>query len=147
ARELLRICRTTDYGQRTTLVMNDRPDLALAAGFGGVHLGQDDISTAGARCVTGAEHLLGVSSHNVEQLRAAAMTDCDYVAIGPVFVTTSKKNPDPVVGVEGVHAARAVLGELAGQGSARKPLVAIGGIDRGNCLDVISAGADSIAVI
>ena len=120
------------------LVMNDRADLCLAAGFDGVHLGQDDLSIAGARSLLGPGPLVGLSTHNPEQAREADTTTADYVAIGPVFATRSKRNPDPVIGLEGVAQARRTTG---------KPLVAIGGIDRRNCRDVIAAGADSVAVI
>jgi len=118
--------------------MNDRPDLALMAGFGGVHVGQEDLSPEGARKVIGASLWLGVSTHNPEQVQHADGTSADYIAIGPVFATGSKANPDPVIGLEGVRRARALT---------RKPLVAIGGITRGNCRSVIDAGADSVAVI
>ncbi len=120
------------------LIMNDRADLCLAAGFDGVHLGQDDLSPEGARKVIGKELWLGVSTHNPEQLAAADKTTADYLAIGPVFSTLSKANPDPVIGLEGVRRARALT---------RKPLVAIGGITRENCRLVIEAGADAVAVI
>jgi thiamine-phosphate pyrophosphorylase len=120
------------------LFMNDRADLAVAAGFDGVHVGQDDLSPEGARKVIGEKLWLGVSTHNPEQLEAADKTSADYIAIGPVFATMSKANPGPVVGLKGVRRAR----ELT-----RKPLVAIGGITRANCRSVIDAGADSIAVI
>jgi len=120
------------------LIMNDRPDLALMAGFGGVHVGQEDLSPEGARKVIGASLWLGVSTHNPEQVQLADGTSADYIAIGPVFATGSKANPDPVIGLEGVRRARALT---------RKPLVAIGGITRGNCRSVIDAGADSVAVI
>jgi thiamine-phosphate pyrophosphorylase len=120
------------------LIMNDRADLALAAGFDGVHLGQDDLSPEGARKVIGSNLWLGVSTHNPEQVTEANKTSADYIAIGPVFTTSSKAKPDPVVGLEGVRRAR----ELS-----RKPLVAIGGITRANCRSVIEAGADSVAVI
>ena len=125
-------------GNCVKLIMNDRADFCLAAGFDGVHVGQEDLSPDGARRVIGAERWLGVSTHNLEQLKAADKTSADYLAIGPVFATTSKVNPDPVVGLEGVRAARALT---------RKPLVAIGGITRANCRSVIEAGADSVAVI
>jgi thiamine-phosphate pyrophosphorylase len=82
--------------------------------------------------------LLGVSTHNPEQVKEANKTSADYIAIGPVFSTSSKANPDPVVGLEAVRKARALT---------RKPLVAIGGINRANCRSVIEAGADSVAVI
>jgi thiamine-phosphate pyrophosphorylase len=120
------------------LIMNDRPDLCLAAGFDGVHVGQDDLSPEGARKVIGDSLMLGVSTHNPEQVRIANKTSADYLAIGPVFATSAKMNPDPVIGIDGVRAARALT---------RKPLVAIGGITRANCLSVIEAGADSVAVI
>ena len=120
------------------LIMNDRPDLCLAAGFDGVHVGQDDLSPEGARKVIGDSFTLGVSTHNPAQTRIADKSAADYIAIGPVFVTPAKVNPDPVVGLDGVRAARALT---------RKPLVAIGGITRANCLSVIEAGADSVAVI
>ncbi|HEY7351837.1 MAG TPA: thiamine phosphate synthase [Terriglobales bacterium] len=125
-------------GARAKLVMNDRPDLCLAAGFDGVHVGQDDLSPESTRRIIGSERWLGVSTHNPEQVAEAEFTTADYIAIGPVFTTTSKQNPDPVIGVAGVARAR----ELT-----RKPLVAIGGITRQNCLSVIAAGADSVAII
>jgi thiamine-phosphate pyrophosphorylase len=121
-----------------TLIMNDRADLCLAAGFQGTHVGQDDLSPEGARTVLGPELLLGVSTHNLEQLREADAGPADYIAFGPVFKTSSKRNPDPLVGLDGVRAARA---------ATRKPLVAIGGITRLNARSVIDAGADSVAVI
>jgi thiamine-phosphate pyrophosphorylase len=120
------------------LIMNDRADLCLAADFDGVHVGQDDLSPISVRGIIGPDRWLGVSTHNPEQLRVADLTSADYLAIGPVFATSSKEKPDPVVGLEGVRRARALTG---------KPLVAIGGITRGNAASVIEAGADSVAVI
>ena len=120
------------------LIMNDRADLALAADFGGVHVGQEDLSPESVRRLIGPSRWLGVSTHNPEQLAAADATSADYLAIGPVFATTSKVRPDAVIGLEGVRRARALTA---------KPLVAIGGITRQNCLSVIDAGADSVAVI
>jgi thiamine-phosphate pyrophosphorylase len=125
-------------GDWVRLIMNDRADLCLAAGFDGVHVGQDDLAPESVRCVIGPELWLGVSTHNPEQLQEADRTTATYLAIGPVFATTSKEKPDPVVGLEGVRRAR----ELT-----RKPLVAIGGITRGNAGSVMEAGADSVAVI
>jgi thiamine-phosphate pyrophosphorylase len=121
-----------------TLIMNDRADLALAAGFDGVHVGQDDLAPSAVRRIIGPDRRLGVSTHNPEQVRAADATGADYIAIGPIFPTRSKANPDPIVGLQGIRLAR----ELT-----RKPLVAIGGITRDNCRSVIEAGADSVAVI
>ncbi len=125
-------------GASVRLIMNDRADLCLAAGFDGLHVGQDDLSPESARRIIGPDRWLGVSTHNPEQLAEADQTSADYLAIGPVFATTSKANPDPVVGLEGVRRAR----ELT-----RKPLVAIGGITRANARSVIEAGADAVAVI
>ena len=126
------------FGSPVRLIMNDRADLCLAADFDGVHVGQEDLLPESVRQIIGSERWLGVSTHNPEQLREADLTSADYVAIGPVFATSSKENPDPIVGLEGVRRAR----ELT-----RKPLVAIGGITRGNAASVIEAGADSVAVI
>ena len=133
ARELKR-----QLGNSVKLIMNDRADLCLAAGCDGVHVGQDDLSAEGARKVIGASLCLGVSTHNPNQVREADQTSADYIAIGPVFATGRKANPDPLTGLEGVRQARALT---------RKILVAIGGITRENSLSVIQAGADSVAVI
>ena len=138
ARELRRQCRTGVSDPQVRLIMNDRADLCLAAEFDGVHVGQEDLSPEAVRGIIGAERWLGVSTHNPEQLREADLTSADYLAIGPVFSTSSKENPDPVVGLEGVRRARTLT---------RKPLVAIGGITRANAAAVIEAGADSVAVI
>jgi len=119
-------------------IMNDRADLCVAAEFDGVHVGKDDLSPEAVRTIIGPDRWVGVSTHNPEQLREADLTSADYLAIGPVFSTTSKERPDPVVGLEGVRRARALT---------RKPLVAIGGITRANAASVIEAGADSVAVI
>jgi thiamine-phosphate pyrophosphorylase len=120
------------------LIMNDRADLCLIAEFDGVHVGQDDLLPESVRGIIGAGRWLGVSTHNPEQIQEADRTSADYLAIGPVFSTSSKERPDPVVGLEGVRRARQLT---------RKPLVAIGGITRGNAASVIEAGADSVAVI
>jgi thiamine-phosphate pyrophosphorylase len=125
-------------GDSVQLIMNDRADLCLAAEFDGVHVGQEDLSPESVRKIIGAERWLGVSTHNPEQLGEADLTSADYLAIGPVFATSSKERPDPVVGLEGVRRARQLT---------RKPLVAIGGITRANAASVIEAGADSVAVI
>ena len=123
--------------------MNDRADLCLAAGFDGVHVGQDDLSPEGARSVLGAGAIVGLSTHNSAQMKEALAKPVDYLAIGPVFVTGSKPNPDPVVGLEGVSAAR----RLRDASGRALPLVAIGGITRGNAHAVLKAGADAVAVI
>jgi thiamine-phosphate pyrophosphorylase len=125
-------------GDRARLLMNDRADLAVAAACDGVHVGQEDLSPEAARRVIGPKLWLGASTHNPEQLQAADITSADYLAIGPVFPTSSKERPDPVVGLEGVRKARALT---------RKPFVAIGGVTRQNARSVIDAGADAVAVI
>ena len=138
ARELRRLSRARAPVPHLRLIMNDRADLCLAADFDGVHVGQDDLSPEAVRKIIGPERWLGVSTHNPEQLSEAAKTSADYLAIGPVFSTSSKTNPDPLVGLEGVRRARLLT---------QKPLVAIGGITRANAAAVIEAGADSVAVI
>jgi thiamine-phosphate pyrophosphorylase len=125
-------------GSSVRLIMNDRADLCLAARFDGVHVGQDDLSAESVRSIIGPDLWLGVSTHNPDQLLDADRTSADYVAIGPVFSTSSKETPDPVVGLAGVRRARQMT---------RKPLVAIGGITRENAAAVVEAGADSVAVI
>jgi thiamine-phosphate pyrophosphorylase len=125
-------------GASVRLIMDDRADLCLATDFDGVHVGQDDLSPVSVRGIIGPDRWLGVSTHNPEQLRDADLTSADYLAIGPVFATSSKQNPDPVIGLEGVRRARQLT---------RKPLVAIGGITRRNAASVLEAGADSVAVI
>jgi thiamine-phosphate pyrophosphorylase len=139
AREMLKQARELKrrLGNSVQLIMNDRADLCLATGFDGVHVGQDDLSAESVRKIIGSR-LLGVSTHNFAQVREADGGLADYIAIGPVFATGSKANPDPVVGLDGVRQARALT---------RKPLVAIGGITRANCRSVIDAGAESVAVI
>jgi thiamine-phosphate pyrophosphorylase len=137
ARELRRITRN-----RATLIINDYPDLCLAAQADGVHLGQEDLSPRAARRIFTAaanNHLwIGFSTHNPEQVREADHLPIDYLAVGPVFPTASKANPDPAIGLDGVKQARR---------ATSKPLVAIGGITRANCAQVRQAGADAVAVI
>jgi len=119
-----------------TFVVNDRADFAALLDAG-LHLGQDDLAPADARRVIGTRPL-GFSTHNEAQLRAAASMPCDYLALGPIFSTGSKRNPDPVVGVERFHEWRRLT---------TRPLVAIGGITREHARAVWDAGADSVAVI
>jgi thiamine-phosphate pyrophosphorylase len=139
ARELRRQSRAGAPAPHSPkLMMNDRADLCLAAEFDGVHVGQDDLSPESVRKIIGPELWLGLSTHNPEQVREADQTSADYLAIGPVFSTSSKLKPDPVVGLQGVRRARQLT---------RKPLFAIGGITRANAASVIEAGADSVAVI
>jgi thiamine-phosphate pyrophosphorylase len=120
------------------LIVNDRPDVAMLAGAGGVHVGQEDLEVADARAVVGPGRWVGVSTHSLEQLAEADRTSADYVAFGPIFQTSTKKNPDPVVGTELLRQAREMT---------KKPLVAIGGITLDRAAEVYRAGADSLAVI
>jgi len=124
--------------QDVIFVLNDRADVASAVEASGVHLGQEDLRAEAARSVIGPGKLLGVSTHNLEQFKEAAATSAHYVAVGPVFSTSSKANPDPVVRIEFISSARALMG---------KPIVAIGGITLERAAEVIQAGADSVAVI
>jgi thiamine-phosphate pyrophosphorylase len=135
ALEALRVART--FGAR--VIVNDRADVALAWGADGVHLGQDDMPPAPARALLGDGAVVGFSTHNVEQAVEAARLPVDYIAVGPVFATSSKRNPDPVVGLEGVRRVRDSIG--------RVPLVAIGGVTAESARSVLEAGADSVAVI
>src|SRR5580698_671349 len=120
------------------LILNDRADLTVIAGWDGVHVGQDDLSPEDARRVVGAGRWVGVSTHTEAQVSLADKGCADYVAVGPVFATGTKLDAEPIIGLDGVRRARALTG---------KPLVAIGGITRGNARSVIDAGADSVAVI
>ncbi len=120
------------------LIVNDRPDIALLAGAGGVHVGQDDLRVEDARAICGQDRWVGVSTHTLEQLAAADRTSADYIAFGPIFPTATKENPDPVVGTELLRKARQLT---------KKPLVAIGGITLDRAAEVYRAGADSLAVI
>jgi thiamine-phosphate pyrophosphorylase len=119
-------------------IVNDRPDVACLAGADGVHVGQDDLDPEQARTVIGSDRWVGVSTHNLEQFQRAAATSADYIAVGPIFPTSSKANPDPVVGTDLLRRVRALT---------EKPIVAIGGITLERAEDALAAGADSIAVI
>jgi thiamine-phosphate pyrophosphorylase len=131
------IMRTAATGA-VTLIMNDHPDLAVNTGFDGVHVGQADVSPSEARRIVGPERIVGISTHSSIQLEIADTMAVDYIAFGPVFATSSKLNPDPVVGLEGLCQARTLT---------KKSLVAIGGITLENTRSVLDAGADSVAVI
>lgn len=128
-------CVRKEGGQ---LIVNDRADVALAADADGAHLGQQDLPAAGARRFLAAGQIIGLSTHSIAQVAAADRQPVDYIAFGPIFATTSKENPDPPVGLDGLAAARK---------ATRKPLVAIGGITLQNARSVIEHGADSVAVI
>jgi len=121
------------------LIINDRVDVALAVGAHGVHLGQDDMPPEAARKLLGPNAVIGYSTHNIEQAIAATKLPIDYLAIGPIFATTSKSDTAPVLGSEGLRTVRQAVGAF--------PLVAIGGVSHANAREVIQAGADSVAVI
>jgi len=123
----------------TLLIINDRVDIALAISADGVHLGQDDLPPEAARELLGEQAIIGFSTHTVEQAREAARLPVDYIAIGPIFETSSKENPDPVVGLDELRRVRQETGTI--------PLVAIGGIGLENIRDVLAAGADAVAII
>jgi len=118
-------------------VINDRADMAMMLDCG-LHVGQDDLPPAAARGLIGAGRVLGFSTHNEEQFRIAEVEPVDYIAIGPIFGTASKLNPDPEVGLDKLRRRRTLT---------KKPLVAIGGITRATVRDVLAAGADSVAII
>jgi thiamine-phosphate pyrophosphorylase len=119
-------------------ILNDRPDIAAIVSASGVHVGQEDLPVEEARRICGRPFWVGVSTHNLEQLREAARTSADYIAVGPIFPTATKESPGPVVGIDFLRAARQLT---------QKPLVAIGGITVESATEVFRAGADSVAVV
>ncbi len=127
------------HRQGAKIIINDRADIALASGADGVHLGQDDLSPILARELLGPASIIGFSTHSVEQAEAALKLPIDYLAIGPIFATSTKTDHDPLVGIEGLRSVRNSICNL--------PLVAIGGINRQNAASVFEAGADCVAVI
>jgi thiamine-phosphate pyrophosphorylase len=120
------------------IIINDRPDIASVTNAAGVHVGQEDLPAEAARKLCPAPQWIGISTHNLVQLRAASETSADYIAVGPIYPTTTKENPDPVAGLELIRAARRLTS---------KPLVAIGGITIDSAAAVFQAGADSVAII
>lgn len=131
------LCIARERGAK--IIINDRVDIALALKADGVHLGQDDLPPEAARRLLGPGAIIGFSTHNLEQVRLAAKMPVDYVAIGPIFATSTKQGSDSPVGLQGLRLARLAVGTI--------PLVAIGGITSDNSQDVLIAGADAIAVI
>src|SRR5450755_2731685 len=141
ARETLEVSRKlaeTAAAAKAAFFVNDRADIAYLAGATGVHVGQTDLSVEEARELLGIGKWIGVSTHNEEQFRTAMETTADYVAIGPVFATKSKENPDPVVGLEFVRRMRRLTD---------KPIVAIGGMTPARAAEAVEAGADSVSVM
>jgi thiamine-phosphate pyrophosphorylase len=136
--EIARVVRPLAQEAGALLIVNDRPDVARAAGADGVHLGQDDLPVAAARTVLGAGGIVGVSTHSVGQARAAVAAGADYLGVGPVFETTSKVG---ALAARGLDLVRAVRHEVP------LPLVAIGGITPATAPDVRAAGADAVAMI
>lgn len=135
AKEALHIAR--QRGVR--IVINDRVDIALALQADGVHLGLEDFPPEAARRLLGDRAIIGVSTHSVDQALRAVRLPVNYLAIGPIFATSTKSNPEPVVGLDGLRNVRDAIGDF--------PLVAIGGITRDNAREVIKSGADAIALI
>jgi len=124
--------------RRVIFIVNDRADVAFLAGANGVHVGQEDLDVEAARSVIGADSLVGVSTHNRKQFQQAAATSSDYIAVGPIFSTSTKANPDPVVGTDFIRQVRPLTD---------KPIVAIGGMTLERAAEALEAGADSVAVI
>lgn len=135
ARMARRVC--TEAG--AALVINDRVDVALAVGADGVHLGQTDLPLAAARAIAGDRLWIGVSTHDVDQVRAACAGGADYLGFGPIFATSTKANPDPVQGLAGLRAAVAAAGG--------RPIVAIGGVTPGHAAALYAAGAAAVCAI
>jgi len=134
-------CRTLAskaHQRGAVFIVNDRVDMAKACGAHGVHLGQEDLPPDKARRFTGQGMYIGFSTHNLEQAQAALQLPVDYIAVGPVFATASKQNPDPIVGVELICSIWSLTD---------KPVVAIGGITVSNAASVLKAGAAAVAVI
>jgi len=135
AKNAAEVCRKKDV----VLIVNDRSDVAMAIGADGVHLGQTDMPPVAARRLLGDDAVIGFSTHTLEQVREAIELPVDYIAFGPVFPTTTKIDPDAVVGLEMLAQVREIAGTI--------PLVAIGGITFENARSVLDAGADSLAMI
>jgi thiamine-phosphate pyrophosphorylase len=135
AAEALRVARE----RRVKIIINDRVDIALALKADGVHLGQDDLPPAVARELLGPKVVLGFSTHNLKQSLVAMQLPIDYIAIGPIFSTTTKQRPEPTVGLDDLREIRQAVGTL--------PVVAIGGITSENGQDVLDAGADAVAIV
>jgi thiamine-phosphate pyrophosphorylase len=135
AREALSIAHSAGI----KLIINDRVDIALVIGADGVHLGQRDIPVEAARRLLGDQSIIGFSTHNVNQVEEAVRRSVDYLAVGPIFSTATKENPDPIVGLHELAQIKSLMGSL--------PLVAIGGIRADRAREVLMSGADSVAVI
>ena len=135
AKEIMQIARR----HNVRIIINDRVDIALAVKADGVHLGQDDLPPEYARRILGEKAIIGFSTHNLHQASASVKLPIDYLALGPVYNTKTKENPDKIVGIKGVKTVRDSIKDF--------PLVAIGGITANNFQEVLNAGADSVAII
>lgn len=135
AEDVIKTARENDV----KIIINDRVDIALALKADGVHLGQDDLPPVEARKILGEKAIIGFSTHSLQQAVEASNFPIDYIAIGPVFATNTKENPNKIVGLEGVKKVREAVGYF--------PLVAIGGINSKNFREVLKAGADCVAII
>lgn len=133
--DCLEVAQATD----AKIIVNDRVDIALASGANGVHLGQTDLPPSEARSLLGEKAIIGISTHSIEQAIRALEMPIDYIAFGPVWPTSTKANPDPVVGLEALGEVKKIVGDT--------PVVAIGGINESNLAVTFSAGADSAAII
>ena len=133
-----RALRTITAGSNTKFIINDDPKLAADIGADGVHLGQGVMGYAEARKIVGEKAIIGLSTHNVDQVRAACALGPDYIGVGPVFPTPTKKIPDPAIGISG-------MSEMIGL--ATVPTIAIGGINRENLEAVIKAGAKNFSLV
>ena len=135
AKEAMHVARE----RNVKIIINDRIDIALALKADGVHLGQEDLPPEHARKILGEKAIIGFSTHNVQQALDAIKLPIDYLAVGPVFTTRTKENPDKIVGIEIIKRVRQAIGDF--------PLVAIGGITAENFYSVLNAGANSAAII
>jgi len=119
-------------------IINDDPVIAAESGADGVHLGQGDMPYVQARALLGSEAIIGLSTHNPQQTRGACALLPDYIGVGPVFATPTKKIPDPAIGLDGMAAMLAV---------STVPAVCLGGIDHSNVCAVMEAGARNICAV
>ena len=148
AAEMLRIAKEIQniaFEMSKFFIVNDRVDIAVLAGADGVHLGQKDIPVAEARRICGDEMIIGASVNNAVQARKVVDDGADYVAVGAVFATSTK--PDAVQGVEKLTPVHIAVFDVKKEVGDEVPIVAIGGINRGNLEHVLEAGADCIAVV
>lgn len=138
-----RAIRAALAGTQVPLLINDRLDVALAAGADGIHIGREDLSPADARRIAGPDMIIGLTVKNQSDADLAAVADIDYACIGGVFATISKQNPDIPVGIDGFK----TLATLIRAAQPGLPIGAIAGIDEATAPTIITAGADGVAVI